>query len=150
MDIPKMVQLDFGFECEPVAAEKKARKPFKIRTADFVFDFMDCMASPIIVFESAWKDTIPVDMLAKVKLSRLLASIQKEETATLTEALVFMMPRTFESPMPTEWVNIYTWLGLQYAKQFHNEEQLKGMLEIAPQELTDHENGLGVVTFTRT
>ncbi|MDC9723520.1 MAG: hypothetical protein PSN34_12230 [Urechidicola sp.] len=52
------------------------------------------------------------------------------------------MPRTYEAPMPMEWVNIYTWLGLQYASQFKNKEQLSAMTEIAPSELSEYEMGL--------
>tara|TARA_R110002111_G_scaffold155300_1_gene222129 strand:+ start:250 stop:501 length:252 start_codon:yes stop_codon:yes gene_type:complete len=44
--------------------------------------------------------------------------------------------------MPTEWVNIYTWLGLQYAMQFKNKGQLDAMTEIAPKELSEYELGL--------
>jgi len=53
-----------------------------------------------------------------------------------------MMPRTFEVPMPTEWVNIYTWLGLQYAMQSKNKGELDAMIEIAPKDLSDYEKGL--------
>jgi len=62
--------------------------------------------------------------------------------ASLTETLAYMMPRTYEAPMPTEWVNIYTWLGLQYAIQFKNSDQLNAMSEIAPSELSEYEMGL--------
>ena len=130
-----LVKLDFGFECEPIPAQKKASKSNKKRSNDFVFTFMDCLTSPIIVFKSAWQDTIPKDILKNIELSRLLCSMQQEEMASLTEALVYIMPRTYEAPMPTEWVNIYTWLGLQYATQFKNNDQLDAMKEIAPSEL---------------
>ncbi|MBU3820981.1 hypothetical protein KO566_02825 [Flavobacteriaceae bacterium XHP0103] len=100
------------------------------------------MSSPIIVFESAWKDTIPKDLLANVKLSRLWALMLKEDKASLTEALVYMMPRTYEAPLPYEWVNIYTWLGLQYAMQYKNKEQVEVLSDIAPKELSDYETGL--------
>lgn len=134
-----LVQLDFGFECEPILAPKKISKSNKNRSNDFVFNFMDCLTSPIIVFKSAWKDTIPKDILKNIKLSRLLCSMQQEEMASLTETLVYIMPRTYEAPMPTEWVNIYTWLGLQYATQFKNDNQLDAMIEIAPSELSEYE-----------
>ncbi len=137
-----LVQLDFGFECEPLPTQKKTSKSNKKRTNDFVFNFMDCLTSPIIVFKSAWQDTIPKDILKNIKLSRLLCSMQQEEMASLTETLVYIMPRTYEAPMPTEWVNIYTWLGLQYAGQFKNKEQLNAMTEIAPSKLSEYEMGL--------
>ena len=57
------VQLDFEFECEPEFKQKKSSKSNKKRNNDFVFNFMDCLTSPIIVFKSAWKDTIPRDIL---------------------------------------------------------------------------------------
>lgn len=137
-----LVQFDFGFECEPLQTKKKTSKSNKKRTNDFVFNFMDCLTSPIIVFKSAWQDTIPKDILKNIKLSRLLCSMQQEEMASLTETLAYIMPRTYEAPMPTEWVNIYTWLGLQYATQFKNSDQLNAMTEIAPSELSEYEMGL--------
>ncbi|OUR98383.1 hypothetical protein A9Q86_15165 [Flavobacteriales bacterium 33_180_T64] len=137
-----LVQLDFGFECEPLPTQKKTSKSIKKRTNDFVFNFMDCLTSPIIVFKSAWQDTIPKDILKNIKLSRLLCSMQQEEMASLTETLAYIMPRTYEAPMPTEWVNIYIWLGLQYASQFKNKEQLNAMTDISPSKLSEYEMGL--------
>ncbi len=137
-----LVQLDFGFDCEPLPLQKKTSKSNKKRTNDFVFNFMDCLISPIIVFKSSWQDTIPKDILKNIKLSRLLCSMKQEEMASLTEALAYMMPRTYEAPMPTEWVHIYTWLGLQYAVRFKNSGQLNAMTEIAPSKLSEYEMGL--------
>ncbi|GAB4512517.1 MAG: hypothetical protein Tsb004_18440 [Allomuricauda sp.] len=142
MENLNVVQLDFGFDCAPLRKKSKGQKPNKKKDNDFVFDLMDCMASPIIVFESPWKDIIPEEMLKKVKISRLVASIQNEEMASCTEALVYMMPRTYEAPLPMEWVNIYTWLGLQYAIQFKKKEQIVAASEIAPSKLSDYEIAL--------
>ncbi|PQV48805.1 hypothetical protein CLV33_10410 [Jejuia pallidilutea] len=139
MENLKVIQFDFGFECEPIPAKEKVVKPTKKDKSDFVFDFMDCLASPIIVFKSTWQDSIPKDILGRIKLSRIMCSMTKENMASLTETLAYIMPRTYEAPMPTEWVNIYTWLGLQYAIQFKKEEQLKAMTEIAPKELSAYE-----------
>jgi hypothetical protein len=142
MENLNLVQLDFGFECEPIPAQKKTSKSNKKRSNDFVFNFMDCLTSPIIVFKSAWQNTIPKDILKNITLSRLLCSMQQEEMASLTETLAYMMPRTYEAPMSAEWVNIYTWLGLQYAMQFKKSDQLNAMTEIAPNELSEYEMGL--------
>ncbi|WP_147677786.1 hypothetical protein [Algibacter pacificus] len=142
MENLKVVQFDFGFECKPISAKEKVVKPTKKDKSDFVFDFMDCLTSPIIVFKSAWQDTIPKDILGRIKLSRIICSITGDKIASLTETLAYMMPRTYEAPMQTEWVNIYTWLGLQYAMQSTNNGQLEVMTEIAPKELSDYEKGL--------
>ncbi|PJX21925.1 hypothetical protein CAP47_09935 [Psychroflexus sp. S27] len=137
-----LVQLDFRFEYEPIYVQKKTPKSNKKQRNDFVFNFKDCLTSPIIVFKSAWQDIIPEDMLKNIKPSRLLYAVQQEEMASLTEALVYIMPRTYEAPMPTEWVNIYTWLGLQYAIRFKNNDQLNEMTEIASSKLSEYEMGL--------
>jgi len=142
MENLKVVQFDFGFKCKPILAKEKVVKPTKKDKSDFVFDSMDCLASPIIVFKSAWQDTIPKDILGRIKLSRIICSMTKEKMASLTETLAFIMPRTYEAPMPTEWVNIYTWLGLQYAMKSRNNGQLEAMTEIAPKELSDYEKSL--------
>ena len=142
MENLKVVQFDFGFECRPTLKKEKVVKPTKKDKSDFVFDFMDCLTSPIIVFKSAWQDTIPKEILGRIKLSRLICSMEQEKMASLTETLAYMMPRTYEAPMQTEWVNIYTWLGLQYAMQNKSKNQLEAMIEIAPKELSDYEKGL--------
>jgi len=142
MNTIKTVQLNFGFECESIQPKEKTLKPNKNRDNDFVFNFMACLTSPIIVFKSAWQDIIPEDILKNIKLSRLLCSMQQEKMASLTEALAYMMPRTYEAPMPTEWVNIYTWLGLQYTSRFKNADQFDAMKEIAPKKLSEYEMGL--------
>jgi hypothetical protein len=142
MENLKVVQLDFGFECKPILAKEKVVKPTKKHKSDFVFDLIDCLASPIIVFKSAWQDTIPKDILGRIKLSRIMCSMTGDKMASLTETLAYMMPRTYEAPMQTEWANIYTWLGLQYAMQTKSKDQLDAMIEIAPKELSDYEKGL--------
>ncbi len=142
MENPKTLQLDFGFEIKPIPKEQ--RKPVNEKKAqeDFVFLFMDCLTSPVIVFPSAWQDAIPKNLLGNVTMSRLLCQLSGEQMASLTEVVAYMMPRTFESPMPYEWVNIYSWSGLQYAKQFKSEEEVKCMEEIVPKTLSEYEMGL--------
>jgi len=142
MENLKVVQFDFGFKFKPILAKEKVVKPTKKDKSDFVFDFMDCLASPIIVFKSVWQDTIPKDILGRIKLSRIICSMTGDKMASLTETLAYMMPRTYEAPMQTEWANIYTWLGLQYAMQTKSKDQLEAMIEIAPKELSGYEKGL--------
>ncbi|NGX82723.1 hypothetical protein [Aequorivita sp. KMM 9714] len=137
-----LVQLDFGFECEPLPSQEKTSNSNKKRSNDFVFNFMDCLTSLIIVFKSSWQDTIPKDTLINIKLSRLLCSVKQEEMASLSETLAYMMPRIYEAPMPTDWLNIYTWLGLKYVIKFKNSGQLNAMTEIAPSKLSEYEMGL--------
>ena len=139
MKNPNKLQLDFGFDIKPISKEIAKPKSTKI---DFVFEIMDCLTAPIIVFPSAWQTAIPKDVLNNVTMSRLLCQLAGEQMASIPEVVAYMMPRSFESPMPYEWVNIYTWVGLQYARQFKETQQVKDMEEIAPKALSDYDMGL--------
>lgn len=146
MENPKTLQLDFNFEIKP--CPKESIKPINVKKAkeDFVFEFMDALTSPVIVFKSAWQDAVPANILNKITMSRMLCKMKGEQMASLTEVVAYMMPRTFESPMPSEWVNIYTWCGLQHANLFNNAAQKKDMVlamkDIAPEKLSEYEQRL--------
>ena len=71
-----------------------------------------------------------------------MARMRGGHMASLTEVVAYMMPRTFESPMPSEWVNIYTWCGLKYAKTSKKTGQMEAMEEVAPKQLSEYEMGL--------
>lgn len=142
MNDPKVIQLDFGFDRKAVTDQKPRSKSNNKIRSDFVFDFMDCLTGPIIVFRSAWQDAVPKDVLNNISLARMMCLMAGEQTASLTEVVAYMMPRTFESPMHHEWVNIYTWAGVQYANFFKGSEQRKTMAEIAPDKLSDQERRL--------
>ncbi len=142
MEHPETHQLDFGFDLEPLAQPKSKQKPPKQDQSDFVFDFMDCLSSPIIVYPNSWQDAVPKHLLNDIPLARLLAQMQGQRMASLTEVVAYMMPRTFESPLASEWVNIYIWCGLQYAKTFKNAGQFEAMAEIAPEKLSGYQEGL--------
>lgn len=138
------MQLDFGFELEPAKTSIPNLRPksFKRAKSDFVLDFLDLLQSPIIVYPSQWQDAVPKDLLNNITMARMLTQMRGEHMASLTEVVTYMMPRTFESPMPSEWVNIYTWCGLQYAKTFKKTGQMEAMEEVAPQQLSEYEMGL--------
>ncbi len=133
------LQLDFGFNLDPIV---KQEKPSKKAYVDFAFELSDYLTSPVIVYPSAWQDDIPKDLLKNITMSRLLCQIKGEEMASYAEVTAYMMPRTYEAPMPHEWVNIYTWASLQYIKQFKSKEVAEAAKEVAPETLTDYEMGL--------
>lgn len=142
MDNLKTIQLDFGFESKPISNSKINTKSNQKLISDSVFDMMDCLTSPIIVFKSAWQDTVPKDILDNISMSRMISLMSKENTASITEVVAYMMPRTLEGPMSSEWTRIYTWCGLQYAKLFKKKSMVEAMKDIAPSKLSQYEMGL--------
>ncbi|MEO0571967.1 MAG: hypothetical protein AAF039_09705 [Bacteroidota bacterium] len=140
----KQYFLQFDFQLEKPAMEPKPeRRPQKKKTRDtakdFVFDMMDCLTSPIIVFKSAWMDMVPKDVISNIPMARMIALRKQEEMATTIEVLAYLMPRSFEAPMRYEWANIYTWCGLQYAIEYQNGRMAEAMKKIAPEKLTRDE-----------
>lgn len=137
MEKQEFLQLDFGLNFEKREKEKPVN-PKKAKS-DFVFDMMDCLTSPIIVHDSAWRDCIPKDVITNIPMARMIAVMAKEEMATIPEVVAYLMPRTFDAPMPYGWTNIYTWCGMQYVSRYKNKEQLEPMKGIAPEKLTSNE-----------
>ncbi len=48
--------------------------------------------------------------------------MKKEELATFPEAVAFIMTRTMEAPMYSEWVNIYTHVCCTVCEQYWKED----------------------------
>ena len=130
-----ILQLDFGFDI-PAKEDIPQSKPSK---SDYVFDLMDCISSPIMVFNTSWP--LPADLLKIIHETRMVSMLKHEELASIPEVVAYMMPRTFEAPMPYEWTNIYTWCGMEYVRQYRNIPDLDDR-QIAPEKLTDYEQGL--------
>lgn len=143
MEHPDIQQLDFGFGLEPKKpSPKPTNQSFKKASSDAVFDIMDVLTSPIMVYPSAWQDMVPKHLLDNIATARMMTWVRKEHMASLTEVVAYMMPRTFEAPLPSEWVNIYTWCGLQFAKTLEKTGRILAMEEIAPQQLSKYEKVL--------
>lgn len=128
----KIIQLHFDF-----ANEVEQTKVSSSLIKNSIFDLLDCFHSPIIVFESAWKDDIPKDLKQSIVGDRMIAYFNKEELATYSEVAAYIMPRTYESPLRSEWVNIYCWCCNQYLKSKNRQ-----MNPNAPETLTDYEHKL--------
>ncbi|MEM7298664.1 MAG: hypothetical protein AAF391_10415, partial [Bacteroidota bacterium] len=103
------------------------------------FDLMDTLTSPVIVFDSAWKDSIPKDLLESITEARMIAGMKGEKMATIPELVAYIYPRTLESPMTHEWKNIYLWAGAEYQRTFKQSNKAD---EISPEALSDYEQSL--------
>ena len=144
MEDPKLLQLDFGFDIDAIQNQESTKTNTKKAKSDFVFEFMDALTSPVIIYNTTWQDAIPKDLLKRITVSRMMNLMKGEQTASITEVVAYMMPRTLEAPMSSDWCNIYTWCGLQYATQFSSESKsmVEAMADIAPKELSNYEQTL--------
>lgn len=130
-----MTQMQFDFEDLEVLPKPATKR----ETDRFVFDLMDTLTAPILTFSASWADSIPKELKDTITMSRLIAAMQKEQTASIPEVVAYIMTRTFESPMHREWVNIYTWCAAQYVKQWTKMEMPD---DITPESLTEYEQSL--------
>lgn len=146
MENPKLLHLDFGFDINPIPKQHEKTINKKRAKQDFIFEFLDALKSPVIIYNTTWQDAIPKGLLEKITISRMMCLMKGEFMASLTEVVAYMMPRTLEAPLSSDWCNIYTWCGLQYVTQFNSENKKKAMIDamakIAPNELSDYEMGL--------
>lgn len=77
-----------------------------------LMEVFGCITDPIIVYESPWKDSLPEWLPKRIRMDRMVAlmvhnTTSEPLTATDSEALAFIYPRTMDAPMQHEWFNIY-------------------------------------------
>jgi hypothetical protein len=104
---------------------------------DGVFDLVDALKSPVLTHAQSWADCIPDRLIKIIPMARMKSLILHEKYASLAETCAFIMTRSFEAPMQSEWVNIYTWLGCKVCEEWWNEDHWKD--GISTESLTDYE-----------
>ena len=105
---------------------------------DGVFDLMDALTSPVLTHSQMWADLIPDRLIKIIPMSRMKSLLLQEKYASLAETCAFIMTRTYEAPMQSEWVNVYTYVSCKVCEEWWNEDHWKD--GIAPESLTDYEN----------
>lgn len=108
--------------------------------SDFSFDLLDALQAPVLTFTQMWADTIPQRLLDKVPFARLIMLRKNVDYCSLLEALIYIYTRTFESPMGTDWVNIYTNISCKVLQQYFNEDHWEEIQ--APKNLNNYEKQL--------
>ena len=114
-------EIDLSVPADKVKARKMARQQAKAPTRakkEFVFHFMDLLTAPIIVFNTSWP--LPPKLKSNITMARMIQSTTDGERASIPEVAAYMMSRTFESPMPWDWTNIYCYCCTQYLEQFEH------------------------------
>ena len=104
----------------------------------WISEIVGVFCDPIIVWPGPWLDTLPDWVKPSITIDRLLecAMSNKEghPTATDSEALAYMYPRSMESPMGHDWTEIYLYLGTRVCRQHRKVEFPE---DIAKETLTD-------------
>ena len=133
------IQFDFG-ESLPVITQFE--KSNSRESEKFVFEFMDILNAPILTFSESWAEAIPDRLRRDIRIARLLSGFAREEMASIAETVAYIITRTHEAPMNSEWTNIYLWCSFQYLKQFAN-KTISDFEDIhVPEKLTDYEASL--------
>jgi len=77
----------------------------------WIDDLVGALCDPIIVFPSPWNADIPDNLKKQIPLERLIMNMKVAKEGGVPvgdcEALIYMFPRTLESPMGYEWTHIY-------------------------------------------
>ncbi len=105
----------------------------------YVFDLMDALTSPILTHAQSWADCIPERMLKIVTPARIASILQKEKYATEPEIVIFIYTRSLESPMSSNWNEIYFHFTCKVLQQYFKEDHWNAIQ--AKKELDDYEIG---------
>jgi len=88
------------------------KQPSKKEQDGWIDDLIGALTDPIIVFPSPWQDDIPKELKEQIPLERLIMNSKvmhegKGVPVGDLEALVYMFPRTMESPLTDEQNRLY-------------------------------------------
>jgi len=90
------------------------------REEKWIGELVGVFCDPIIVYPSAWQDTLPDWIKPQITLERLIMNMKviKEGGVPVgdTEALAYIYPRTMEAPMSEQWFRIYMYVFTQAMK----------------------------------
>lgn len=103
----------------------------------FAFEMMDALKSPVLTHSSMWSDCIPGRLLKVIPLARLAQKKNNNETATDEEAVAFIMTRTMEAPMNSDWTEIYIHLSCKVCERWWQENHWDELQ--AQKELNDYQ-----------
>lgn len=104
---------------------------------DYAFDILDALQAPILTHAATWADSIPERLIKTIPMARMLHLMQKKEYATLEEATAFLITRTYEAPMTSEWADIYVHCACITCERNFNEDHFEKVH--ASRKLTDYQ-----------
>ena len=86
----------------------------------WIGELVGVFTDPIIVYPSAWQDTLPDWVKPQITLERLIMNIKVTKEGGVPvgdmEALAYIYPRTMEAPMSEQWYRIYMYVFNQAMK----------------------------------
>lgn len=86
---------------------------------NWIDEMVGALTDPLIVYKSPWMDDLPkwigeqLPMARLVHLMKCTKGMAKWDECTDLEAMAYIYPRTLESPMTSDWVEIYCHLGYE-------------------------------------
>lgn len=115
---------------------KKSTSPESER--DFVFDLVDALSAPIVVFHESWADAMPRRFVDLVTMARLAANLQNEQLATEVECILYIYTWSMVTPINDHHLaNIYIHLCCKVLEEMLGEDRWEIMQ--APRELSNEE-----------
>ena len=129
------LQMSFDFNIHP---KKQIKKLSNREKNNFLFDILDPLQSPIIVHNWQWGNNLPNSILSRIREQRLLYSLQKKETATFAEVVVYLYTASLQFPLNNEWTDIYIYSSLEFYKNINDKERQKYIKEIIVKENLDN------------
>ena len=115
----------------------------QLNNVDPIEELVGAICDPIIVYPSQWaqdlperlKEELPIHRLAHVK--RCLEGEASWDEVCDLEALLYLYPRSLESPLGETWTNIYLYLGTKAMGNVSEEVKVKTLTSYQESELRE-------------
>lgn len=97
-----------------------------IRTSNqqdsFVIQMMDMLQGPIITWNAMNADAIPPRLKREIPIQRLISGMKRETMATFPEVTAYLITRTLDGPLDSDWTEIYCFASCTTCEMCWNED----------------------------
>lgn len=136
-----MEQCSLLNEAETVSPElPEARNQIDTHIDNQIDDLVGAFTDPIIVWPSAWQDTMPEWLKPAITMERLIENMKalkgEGPTATDAEVLAYMYPRTMEAPLDSDWTQIYLYVSTKVMSR-HKQAEIPDDIKV--ESLSDYQ-----------
>jgi hypothetical protein len=111
----------------------------------WISDLVGTLTDPIIVMPGGWGDTLPDWIKEQITVERVIENIKsakgEEIMGTDAEVLAYLYTASLESPMDSDWVEIYLYMASKVMKR-HTKQEMPADMRVVEKLTKNQEDDL--------
>ena len=114
-------------------------------TDGWISDLVGSLTDPIIVMPGGWGDTLPSWIREEITVERMIENMKsakgEEMMGTDAEVVAYLYTASLESPMDSDWVEIYLYMASKVMKR-HTKQEMPADMRVVEKLTRNQEDDL--------